>query len=117
MAALLGALKQFPDLKLSALLLNHGRLADELALLGIPLTVCEESRLGSPRLLLSVTRRLKEIQPLILHTHGYKEHLLSAAAGSLGRSPKLVQTYHGIMENLRGWAGIKMKLTSASTSR
>ena len=45
-ATLLGALKRFPELELSALLLNGGRLHDELLRLGIPVALCDESRLG-----------------------------------------------------------------------
>jgi L-malate glycosyltransferase len=107
---LLGALKQFPDLELSALLLNSGRLSDEFTLRGIPVTVCDESRLGIVQLLLAVTNHLKEIRPHILHSHRYKEHILSAFAGKLSHNPLTVQTYHGLEENLRGWAGLKMNL-------
>ena len=107
---LLGALKQFPDLELSALLLNSGRLSDELTLRGIPVTVCDESRLGILQLVMAVTNHLKEIRPHILHSHRYKEHILSAFAGKLLRNHFTVQTYHGLEENLRGWAGLKMNL-------
>jgi L-malate glycosyltransferase len=107
---LLGALKQFPDLELSALLLNSGRLADEITLREIPVTVCDESRLGIARLLLAVINHLKEIQPHILHSHRYKENILGAIAGKLSHNPLTVQTYHGLEENLPGWAGLKMSL-------
>jgi len=107
---LLGALKQFPDLELSALLLNGGRLADEFTLRGIPVTVCHESRLGIARLLCAVTDHLREIRPHIVHSHRYKEHILGALAGKLSHNPVTVQTYHGLEENLPGWAGLKMSL-------
>ena len=109
-ATLLGALKQFPDLELSALLLNSGRLADEFTLRGIPATVCDESRLGVVQLLWAVTDHLREIRPHILHSHRYKEHILGALAGKLSHNPLTVQTYHGLEENLPGWAGLKMRL-------
>jgi L-malate glycosyltransferase len=109
-AMLLGALKQFRDLDLSALLLNSGRLADELALQGIPVTVLEESCLGIVQLLRAVTRHLEAIRPHILHSHGYKGHILGALAGRLSHKPLTVQTYHGLKENLAGWAGLKMSL-------
>lgn len=109
-ATLLAELKMSPDLELSALLLNSGRLRNELSRLGIPVAVCDESRLGPARLFLETTRRLREIRPQILHTHGYKEHVLGAAAGWISSRPMVVQTYHGILENLPGWAGLKMNL-------
>lgn len=107
---LLGALKQLPDLELSALVLNRGRLSDELTLHGIPVTICDESRLGFIQLLRAVTTHLKEIRPHILHSHRYKEHILGAFAGRSSHNPLTVQTYHGLEENLPGWAGLKMNL-------
>jgi L-malate glycosyltransferase len=109
-ASLLSALRAQPGLELSAVLLNRGRLHDELAQLGIPVAVCDESHAGLARLFLAARRRLAEVRPQILHTHGYKETVLGAAAGRASSRPKLVQTYHGIQENLTGWAGAKMRL-------
>jgi glycosyltransferase involved in cell wall biosynthesis len=109
-AAMLAALKQFPDLELSALLLNGGRLSDELARSGIPVTVCDEARLGIARLLAAVTVHLKKTRPQIVHSHRYKEHILGALAGRLSQHPLTIQTYHGLEENLPGWAGLKMGL-------
>jgi len=109
-ATLLEALKQFSDLKLSALLLNRGRLSEELTLRGIPVTVCDESRLGGIQLLRAVSDHLKETRPDILHSHRYKEHILSALAGKSAHNSITVQTYHGLEENLPGWAGLKMNL-------
>ena len=110
LATLLLALKQYPDLELSALLLNEGRLADECNLRGIPVTICDESRLGVARLLPAVINYLKEKRPHVLHSHRYKEHILGALGGKLSHVPSTVQTYHGLEENLPGWAGTKMKL-------
>lgn len=107
---LLGALKQFSDLELSALVLNRGRLSEELSRRGIPVTVCEESRLGIVPLLRAVTTHLRASSPHILHSHRYKEHILGAFAGKLSHNPLVVQTYHGLEENLPGWAGLKLKL-------
>src|SRR5262245_55447743 len=109
-ATLLAALKRFPELELSALLLNAGKLHDELGRLGIPVALCDESRLGLARLLMEVTRCLRKGRPQILHTHGYKEQVLAAAAGRMSNRPRLVQTYHGLQENLPGWAGLKMRI-------
>jgi len=109
-AALLGALRAFPELELSAVLLNDGRLRDELAQLGIPVAVCDESRAGVAQLFIAIRRNLARLRPHILHTHGYKETVLGAAAGRASSRPKLVQTYHGVQERLPGWAGAKMRL-------
>lgn len=109
-ATLLGALKDFPGLELSALLLNQGRLADELAAQGIAVTIFDESRLGFFQLLRAVANYLNHAQPHILHSHRYKEHILGALAAKLSHGPLLIQTYHGLEENLPGWAGHKMRV-------
>lgn len=109
-ATLLGALKRFPDLELSALLLNSRRLSDELALLGIPVMVCDESHLGVAQLLRAVIKHLNEIRPHILHSHGYKENVLAAFAGRSSHNLRRVQTCHGLEERLPGWAGLKMSV-------
>jgi len=109
-AALLTALRQQPDLEVSAVLLNHGRLHDELAQTGIRVSVCDESIGAFVRLLVAMRHHLDESRPHVLHTHGYKETVVGAAAGRASSRPRLVQTYHGVQEHLPGWAGAKMRL-------
>jgi len=109
-ATLLQALNEFADLELSALLMNEGRLAEELAACGIAVTIFDESRFGNFQLLRAVTDHLRHARPHILHSHRYKEHILGAFAAKLSHSPLLIQTYHGLEENLPGWAGRKMKV-------
>ena len=108
-AMLLGALMKFPDLGVSAILLNRGRLLEELAHRGIPVTVCNESHVGIVRLLWEMTSHLDMTRPHIVHSHRYKEHILGALAGKLSHGPVTVRTYHGLKEHLAGWAGFKMK--------
>jgi glycosyltransferase involved in cell wall biosynthesis len=112
-ATLLPALKRFDDLELSALLLNGGRLADELTRQGIPVTICDESRLGTMRLFRAVTKHLAELRPHILHSHRYKEHVLAALARPESHNRLTVQTYHGLEEKLPGWRGLKVRLYNA----
>jgi glycosyltransferase involved in cell wall biosynthesis len=111
-ATLLGALKQFPDLDLSALLLNTGRLSDELTRRGIPVAICDESRMGVVQLFRAVTAHIRRIQPHILHSHRYKENILGAFAGRPSSRVLRVHTYHGLEERLSGWPGFKMNLYS-----
>src|SRR5660397_55264 len=52
---LLKGLKAFPDVDLSAIVLNQGRFAKEVRTLGIPVDVVDETRLGFPRILRAVS--------------------------------------------------------------
>lgn len=105
-ATLLSSLASIPDLELSAILLNDGRLATELSGMGIETHVIPETRFGP----WSITRRLREQferQPIhVLHTHRYKDNVLGALA-SARRSVRQVRTIHGT-EPFSGFQALKM---------
>jgi glycosyltransferase involved in cell wall biosynthesis len=107
-AALLVALPRFPDLQVSAVLLNEGRLMDELRSAGIPVTLLPESRMNTLEIFTALKSHLQQAKPDIIHSHRYKEHILSAFAAKLSHNPIVIQTYHGLEENLRGVAALKM---------
>jgi len=115
-AALLEALRRYADLELSAVVLNRGRLAEELECKGIPITVLDESRRGLGSILWSLRRHLVETRPDVLHSHRYKEHVLGACAAMLSHHPAVIQTFHGLEERLRGWAACKMVAYSNLTT-
>lgn len=108
-ATLLRALKADPAFDLSAVVLNKGRLAEELTAAGISVMVYDESE-GTAKILRSLVSYLNRHRPAILHSHRYKEHILGAFASKLSHNPIVVQTYHGLEEHLRGWAALKMSV-------
>jgi glycosyltransferase involved in cell wall biosynthesis len=107
-STLLRALKADPACDPSAVVLNRGRLAEEIAASGIPVTILDESKAGTIPILRSLVAYLNSHRPAILHSHRYKEHILGAFAARLSHNPVVVQTYHGLEENLKGWAAVKM---------
>jgi glycosyltransferase involved in cell wall biosynthesis len=107
-ASLLGALRRYKDLQVSAVVLNEGRLMDELRMLGIPVTLLDESRLGSFEIFTALKSHVRHARPDIIHSHRYKEHILGVFAAKLSHNPIVIQTYHGLEENLRGVAALKM---------
>src|SRR2546427_2192423 len=66
-----------PDVNLSAVLLNEGRLASELRGLGVQVTVIDESRNSAVRIVALLTRYLREHHVEVVHTHRYKESVRS----------------------------------------
>lgn len=106
--SLLGALRRFTDLQVSAVVLNKGRLMDELRMLRIPVTLLDESRLGSFELFTALRVHLWQVRSDIIHSHRYKEHIFGVLAAKLSHNPAIIQTYHGLEENLRGLAALKM---------
>lgn len=107
-AALLAALRRFQDIQVTAVLLNEGRLMDELHSTGIPVTLLPESRMSTLKIFTALKSHFRQARPDIIHSHRYKEHILSAFAAKLSHNPIVIQTYHGLEENLRGVAALKM---------
>jgi len=97
---LLKGLKAFPDVDLSAIILNHGRFADEVQKLGIPVNVVDETRLRFPQILRGVREILQAAGPDVVHCHWYKANLLAYLASRRGKTISLVSTQHGMPEYL-----------------
>ncbi len=111
-AGLLRSLQHFPDLELSAVLLNKGRLAEELSALGIPVTIYDEASLTSWGILQSLCSYFQEQRPHIIHTHRYKENILGSLAAKFSPHPVVIQTVHGLQERLGGWKRVKLGVYS-----
>jgi len=107
---LLRSLNDTPGLTLSAILLNEGRLANELRKLGIRTVVIEEGKHSFFEIKRMLEGSLSSNCPDILHTHRYKENVLGALAGSKLRHTCLIQTVHGVQEGLGGLKKLKMNM-------
>lgn len=82
----------------SVLLLNPGRLADELQKLGIRVAVLDEARMGPLALLIGMRQAMREFRPQVVHTHRQKENILGSLANWLSVRAKCVRTVHGAPE-------------------
>ncbi|KAB2889090.1 MAG: glycosyltransferase family 4 protein [Desulfobulbaceae bacterium] len=91
-------LARMPEVKLLVVLLNRGRLANELESLGVEVRVIDEQMLSFSALILNVRSIINVFLPDIIHSHRYKENFLAWSA-SLGKGTiKLVATQHGMPE-------------------
>jgi glycosyltransferase involved in cell wall biosynthesis len=91
-------LKPFEDLELSAILLNEGRLSDEIRSLGFPVDVVKETGRSFLRVVRDVGERLLQRSPDIVHSHRYKENILAFLSARSGRTIRLISTQHGMPE-------------------
>lgn len=98
---LLKGLREYPDMEVSAVLLNEGRLAGEIRKLGLPLHVVHENGRTFARVFRDVRSALMKISPDIIHSHRHKENILACLASKTRRGARLVATQHGMPE-LRG---------------
>ena len=74
---LLAGLNKIKDLEIYAILLNEGRLSEELKRAGIRICVLDEKNLSFITIGHRLNCLLKKIKPDILHSHRYKENLLA----------------------------------------
>ena len=97
---LLRSLKDFPDLDIQVLLLNHGRLADELKASGLNVHIIDERRYSFWQIFRKTQAIIGKHQPDIIHSHRYKENLLAfLVSRSSSRKIKLITTQHGLPES------------------
>jgi glycosyltransferase involved in cell wall biosynthesis len=109
LAILLASLAKIPDLDLSAILFNEGRLAHELEGIGVRATVVSESRHNSLGIVKQLINHLRQDKIDILHTHNYKDNIL-AALSSPYRGVCRVRTIHGFREPFARLQAAKMSI-------
>ena len=86
------------NVDLSVILLNKGRLADELCSAGLRVEVIDETQYSFFQLRTRIRRVLKVNSPQIIHSHRYKENILALSASRFLSYCKLVTTQHGLPE-------------------
>ncbi len=111
-AGLLRCLAKRSDLRLSAVVLNPGRLADELEAAGVTLKVIPETEVGFLGIASQVRAFLDGRGVRILHSHRYKENLLAAWLRRRFPETFVVRTQHGLPEPFRGLRGARHRLIS-----
>jgi glycosyltransferase involved in cell wall biosynthesis/protein-tyrosine-phosphatase len=106
-------LMQRPEVKLTVVLLNDGRLARELRTLGVEVAVVDEGQHTAAHILAFLTRFLRAHRVDILHTHRYKDTVLGTLAAKLAGVPHVIRTVHGLAEPMRGWDRAKFRAYDA----
>jgi glycosyltransferase involved in cell wall biosynthesis len=113
---LLKGLKKRPELDLSVVTLNHGRLTDEIRRLGIPVRVIDESRRSFPQILLALHEALRRNPPDVIHSHRYKENILACLASRGMERVRLIGTQHGMSEARENGGCYKYRMASKLNS-
>lgn len=97
----------------SVVLLNHGRLEQQLRDTGIGVTVLDESNLNGIQILFRLVQIIREQSPDVIHTHRQKENTLGSVAAVIsGRVPSL-RTSHGAPEHNTPWWKIHKRIIHA----
>ena len=106
-ATLVRALCRDGNLRLSAIVLNEGRLASELRQAGAIVKVIPESQNSFLQILHKAVPFVRRQQVQVLHSHRYKENLLSHLLALRCRVPVIVRTKHGMPEPFKGWSSLR----------
>ena len=107
---LLSRLVLRPELSLSVILLNGGRLEEEIRCFGIPVTVFSEREWGSGKIFLKLMAEFRKRKVQLVHAHKYKDTILAAPAAKLCGIPYVVRTVHGLREPFKGMQAFKMNV-------
>src|SRR5258708_3411399 len=100
---LLSGLSTRREIDLFLILLNKGRLSDELQNAGIPTCVLDEGKRSFLEIIRLTARAVRMKKPHILHSHRYKENILSYLVSLTSReNAALVSTQHGMPELYEG---------------
>lgn len=107
---LLSELVQYAEFELSVVLFNGGRLAEEISHLGIQLQIFSEKAWNSIKIARALGRHFNSARFDIVHTHKYKDTILSAPVAHSCGVPHVVRSVHGLTEPFTGVRGWKMLL-------
>jgi len=107
---LLRRLKDYENLDLSVVLLNQGRLADELRSIGIKVDVIDEKLNSFGNIFRKMRNIIGDSPPDIIHSHRYKENLLALLVSGCCRGIKLVSSQHGLPECHEGKSGTTQQI-------
>lgn len=108
---LIRGLLSHPNAEPFAIVLNAGRLSEELDRAGVPTHVLDENKLSFPEITRSAARLIREISPRVVHSHRYKENAIAYLASLTAKKrPVLVGTQHGLPEVFDAAARLRHRL-------
>lgn len=85
------------DISLLVVLLNHGKLEEELIELGVQVNVLDETSLSNLVIFRELNKLVKAFRPDIIHTHHSKENVMAGLIAPLN-GVKSIRTEHGAEE-------------------
>jgi len=110
LTTLLRGLSKRRELAICAIVLNEGRLAEELRGCGIEIKVIPERERSFRQIVSEAQEFLQAKNIEILHSHRYKENFIGALLAFAKPGVRLVKTQHGRTETMAGLAGVKQWL-------
>jgi len=105
--------RRLDNCTITAVFLNDGQLAREVQALGVKVFIVDEETNSFFFILKTLRRIVRNISPDVIHSHRYKENLLSYLSAKGYRDIKLISTQHGLPEKLEGCQSFKSRMISS----
>jgi len=102
------------SLETSVILLNEGRLADEVRTIGINVQIIDENLNSFSQLVKKIRTLVVNKAPDIIHSHRYKENLLAFLGSRFSHNVRLISTQHGLPEIHVNKQGIFQRVISCA---
>lgn len=96
---LVNELHSMPGITVEVILLNHGKLEQQLRNIGINVTVFDETQYNGIKILFYLINAIRKISPDVIHTHRIKENILGSIAAYLAGNIPSLRTVHGAPEH------------------
>ena len=97
---LLSGIIRMNTVYLLVVLMNRGKLAEELERLGVVVRIVDESRNSFAKSVSIIRKLIKGFAPDVIHSHRYKENVLAWCASRGLAGCRLVATQHGMPETV-----------------
>jgi glycosyltransferase involved in cell wall biosynthesis len=108
---LISGLNSVAGVEPCVIVLNEGKLSEQLKNAGIAVYVADETKLPFRRIVLTAAKVVRQEHPTVIHAHRYKENFLAYLVSKLVKQPAaLVTTQHGMPEYFGSNVGILQRL-------
>lgn len=107
---LVRGLRAADGVSVTVLLFNDDLTASRLRECGVAVNILDESRHGPVALVARLAQWLRQTQPDVVHTHGYKECVIGTLAAWFGGRVTCVRTVHGWSESHPHFWQLKKRL-------
>jgi glycosyltransferase involved in cell wall biosynthesis len=108
--SLVSELVRMPEIDVSVVLFNGGRLEEELSGLGVPVQMFPENRWNGLQIARALWGYFHRVRFDIVHTHKYKDTILAAPVARWSGVPHVMRSVHGLTEPFTGIQGWRMAL-------
>ncbi|MDH5387415.1 MAG: glycosyltransferase [Gammaproteobacteria bacterium] len=103
-------LKDNPLTRISVVILNYGRLEQQLRQIGIEVIVLDESELNGFKILIQLIRIIHALRPDVIHSHRNKENILGSIGALINGNIPCLRTAHGAPEHIAAWHNLPKRL-------